>query len=41
MFANLLAPLRAKVNLALTSAICYAVAGVAAMTIPQRKAAVA
>ena len=29
MFANLLAPLRAKVNLALTSAICYAVAGVA------------
>jgi hypothetical protein len=29
MFANLLAPLRAKLNLAVTSAICYAVAGVA------------
>ena len=29
MFANLLAPLRAKVNLALTSAICYAAAGIA------------
>jgi cobalamin synthase len=29
MFANLLAPLRAKVNLALVGAACYAVAGIA------------
>jgi cobalamin synthase len=29
MFTHLLAPLRAKVNLALTSVVCYAVAGVA------------
>ena len=29
MFSNLLAPLRAKLNLALMSAICYAVAGIA------------
>lgn len=29
MFANLLAPLRAKVKLATTSAACYAVAGIA------------
>ena len=29
MFANLLAPLRAKLNLAVTSVICYAVAGIA------------
>jgi hypothetical protein len=29
MFSNLLAPLRAKLNLALLSAVCYAVAGIA------------
>jgi hypothetical protein len=29
MFANLLAPLRAKVNLAITSVVCYAAAGIA------------
>ena len=29
MFANLLAPLRAKVNLAITGAACYAAAGIA------------
>ena len=29
MFANLLAPLRAKLNLAVTSLVCYAAAGIA------------
>jgi hypothetical protein len=29
MFANLLAPLRAKVQLAMTGAVCYAIAGIA------------
>ena len=29
MFANLLAPLRAKLNLAVTSLVCYALAGMA------------